>query len=285
MKRLILIALVALSFYSCTDPIDNEVQNCGSVRNTAYESFKYCGQLKQNPTQPTYLIINSTEDMQKIFTTCDTYAKPLPDFTQKRILGLLSGPKPSLGYSIKIQSVIEDDCQILVQYSEASSGSAATVMSYPADYIVLPKSTKPISFSRVNDIVDYAIVGTYFGECMGAVCYQFYKIENYKVLNYLTVNSMPDNFSQLNYKALSFRDDYAAFLLKVPTEIKNLKGQTKTFGSPDAHDQGGVYLEWSQGGVVTKIYLDTDNSTDQTAEIIAFKKVIQDKIAELKTKS
>ena len=73
--------------------------------------------------------------------------------------------------------------------------------------------------------------------------------------------------------------------MKIPTEIKDFKGETKTFGSPDSHDQGGVYFEWSQGGIVTKIYLDTDNSTDQTQNIILFKKVIQDKITELKTKS
>lgn len=292
MKRFILIALVALGFYSCTDPIDNEVQNCGSARNTAYESFKYCGQLKQNPTQPTYLIINSTEDMQKIFTTCDTYAKALPDFTQKRILGLLSGPKPTTGYTIKIQSVIEDDCQILVQYSETApgtNGSEAAVVSYPADYIVLPKSTKPILFSKVNEIIDYAIVGTYVADpavsqCAGD-CNTFYRIENYKILQYLKANSFPIDFNQLDYKALIFRDDYASFLLKVPTEIKNLKGQTKTYGTPATDNHGGVYLEWNQGGIVTKIYLDTNNSTDQSAEIIAFKKVIQDKIAELKTKS
>ncbi|MNY59017.1 hypothetical protein D3C86_1954180 [compost metagenome] len=93
------------------------------------------------------------------------------------------------------------------------------------------------------------------------------------------------DFNQYNYKTLGFKDDFAAFLLKIPTEIKDLKGQTKTFGSPDSYDQGGVYFEWSQAGVVTKVFLDTDNSADQTQNIILFKKLIQDKITELKTKS
>jgi hypothetical protein len=287
MKSFISIMLVALSLYSCSDPIDSgDTQNCGNVRNVAYESFNYCGQLKENPTKPIYLLINSIEEMQAKFNTCGTV--PLPDFTQKRILGLLAGPKPTGGYNIKIQSVIEDDCQILVQYSEkvpTDGNSETQAITYPADYVVLPKSTKPILFSKVYDVVDYAIVGTYFGQCSGANCYQFFRIENYKVLQYPKVANFPATFNKTDYKALIFRDDYAAFLLKVPTEIKNLKGQTKTFGAPDDHDQGGVYLEWSQAGVVTKIYLDTDNTTDQTAEVIAFKKVIQDKIAELKTKS
>lgn len=288
MKRFILIALAALSFYSCTDSIDNDSsQNCGDVRNVAYESFNYCGELKEKPTKPIYVLINSNEELQKHFTAC-TPSSPLPDFTQKRILGLLAGPKPTGGFTIKIQSIIENDCQILVEYSEkapAAGDDVTQAVSYPVDYVALPKSNKPILFSKVSEAVDYAIVGTYFGECTGADCYQFYKIENYKVIKYSKVNNFPVEFNKTDYKSLIYKDDYPGFLLKVPTEIKNLKGQTKTFGLPDANDQGGVYLEWSQGGVVTKIYLDTDNTADQTAEIIAFKKVIQDKIAALKTKS
>jgi hypothetical protein len=286
MKRFILIALIALSFYSCTDSLSDDVKNCGIAKNVAYENFVYCSQLKENPTKPIFILIDSNEDLQKEFAPCDPFG-PLPDFTQKRVLGLLSGPKPSSGYGIKIESVIEDDCQIQVKYSEKEPGDEMVLMTttYPADYIVLPKSDKPILFSKVNQVVDYEIVGTYFGYCTGSDCYQFFKIENHKVTKYPTVNNFPAEFNQTNYKALIFKDDFAGFLSKIPTEIKNIKGQTKTFGSPDAHDQGGVYLEWSQAGVVTKIYLDNDNTTDQTAEIIAFKKVIQDKVAELKTKS
>jgi hypothetical protein len=288
MKRFILLAIVALGFYSCTDSMDNgSPQSCGSVRNVAYEGFNYCGQLKVSPTKPVYVIVNSAEDFQKQFTTCETFAVTFPDFTKKRILGLFSGPKPTSGYTIKIQSVLENDCQILVEYFETAPGddaNVATVISYPADYIVLPKSDKPISFTKVNKIVDYAIVGTYNGQCVGD-CNQFYKIENYKVLQYLKTKTFPAEFNQTNYKTLIFKDDLAGFVTKVPTVIKDLKGQTKTFGSPDTHDQGGVYFEWSQAGIVTKIFLDTDNTTDQTPEIIAFKKVIQDKITELKTKS
>lgn len=288
MKRFILVALVALGFYSCTDPIDNDsAQNCGDVRNVAYESFNYCGQAKENPTKPIYVLINSNEELQKHFTAC-TPSSPLPDFTQKRILGLLAGPKPTGGYNIKIQSVVENDCQILVEYSERvpADGEVVTqAITYPSDYIVLPKSTKPILFSKVNEAVDYVIVGSYFGQCTGADCYQFYKVENYKVTQYSKVDDFPIAFNKTDYKSLVYRDDLAGFLLKLPTDIKNLKGQTKTFGTPDNHDQGGVYLEWSQTGAVTKIYLDNDDTADQTTEIIAFKKVIKDKIALLKTKS
>jgi len=286
MKRLVSIVLVALSLYSCTDPIDdNGTQDCGSVRNVAYESFNYCGQLKENPTKPTYYLINSNDDLQKLFNTCE--GAVLPDFTTKRVLGLSSGPKPTTGYSIKIQSVRENDCQIVVEYFEKEPGddaSIATVMSYPADYIVLPKSDKPIFFSRVNEVVDYVIVASTFGDTYSSNSHPIFKIENQKVLQYLTVNNYPYDFSMSSYKSLVYKDDLVAFLLKIPAEIKNQKGQTKIYGEPNSHDQGAVYFEWSEGGVVTKIYLDNDDTTDQNADIVAFKKAIRDKIIMLEDK-
>ncbi|PZX92850.1 hypothetical protein DOS84_13335 [Flavobacterium aquariorum] len=288
MKNLISILFVALSFYSCNDLSDDNAQNCGSITNVVYESFSYCGVLKENPKQYSFVILNSNEEVQKIFTTCQTVDVALPDFTQKRILGIYAGPKPTSGYAIKIQAVVEDDCQIVVEYFEKEPTKdevVTTAITYPADYVILPKSNKPILFKKANQINDYVVMGTYFGNCTGNDCQQFFRMENAKVLHYLKVGYGSYDFNHYSYKALGFKDDFAAFLLKIPTEIKDLKGKTKTFGSPDSHDQGGVYFEWSQAGTVTKIYLDTDNSTDQTQNIILFKKVIQDKIAELKTKS
>lgn len=287
MKNLISILFIALSLYSCSDLGDENFQDCGTVTNVVYEDFSYCGALRENPQQPSFVIVTSNAEMQKLFTTCETYADALPDFNQKRILGLFAGQKPSSGFGIKIQSVVEDNCQIVVDYFEIEpkpTDPVLTVLTYPADYIVLPKSNKSILFRKVNPI-DYVVVGTYYGYCVGTECQQFFRMDNEKVLHYLNVNYDSYDFSQYNYKTLSFKDDFAAFLLKIPTDIKSLKGQTKTFGSPDSHDQGGVYFEWSQAGIVTKIYLDNDNSTDQTQDIILFKKAIQDKIAELKTKS
>ena len=169
--------------------------------------------------------------------------------------------------------MVEDDCQIIVEYFEKEPTKdeiVTTAITYPADYVILPKSNKPILFKKVNQINDYASYRNLFWSMFwGRLSISFIRIENYKVLQYLKVNYDSYDFNQYNYKALGFKDDFAAFLLKIPTEIKNLKGQTKTFGSPDSHDQGGVYFEWSQGGIVTKIYLDTDNSTDQTQNIIA----------------
>lgn len=293
MKKLFTVLFVALSLYSCSESLNDEsVQDCGDVRNVAHQSFDYCGELKDKPTQPVYVLISSAEEMSNKFTTCQTFDGVFPDFTQKRILGLSSGPKPTTGYTMNIQSVRENDCQIAVEYFEKppKDGEAVTsIVTYPIDFVVLPKSNKPILFVKVTEVVDYAIIGSYSVDsssnpCDGD-CQEIFKIENQKVLQYLNVENFPTQFNKSNYKALVYKEDLAAFLLKVPTAIKDLKGQTKTFGTPDSDNQGGTYFEWSQAGVVTKIYLDNNDTTDQNAALIAFKNEIQDKIAALKSKS
>ena len=68
----------------------------------------------------------------------------------------------------------------------------------------------------------------------------------------------------------------------IPAQILNIKGQTKTYGAPDTADQGGVYFQMRQGGTVTKIFIDTYDTADQSDAIKLFKKAIQDKITSLK---
>jgi len=288
MKKYFILLITFFVLVSCTDTIGDNVQNCGATANVPFESFSYCGVLKENPKQASFVILNSNEDLLKIFSACPTFDVAMPDFTQKRILGLYAGPKPTGGYAIKIQSIKEDDCQIVVQYFEKEPKKddvLTTVMTYPSDYVVISKSSKPIAFQRVYQNNDYIVIGTYNGQCVGNDCLTFFRMDSQKVLRYLNVNYGLYDFNQYGFKSLVYKEDMVAFYSKIPTEIKNLKGQTKTFGSPDAHDQGGIYFELHEGDAATKIFLDNDNSTDQNENILAFKKVIQDKILELKGKN
>jgi hypothetical protein len=287
MKKFYSLLILSVVFFSCTDMTNDAVQNCGAVSNTPFESFTYCGLLKENPKQSSFVIINSNEDLLKIFNTCPTVNVSLPDFTQKRILGLFAGPKPTGGFGIKIQSIQEDDCQIVVQYFETEPKKdevVATLLTYPSDYVVLPKSNKPIAFQKVYKNNDYIVIGTYYGQCVGNECLTFFRMDSQKVLRYLNATYGLYDFNELRYKSLAYKDDLASFYSKIPLEIKNLKGQTKTFGSPDSADQGGVYFELHQGDIVTKIFLDNDKTADQNDTVLNFKKSIQDKIVELKGK-
>jgi hypothetical protein len=279
MKNLILMLFVVLSFYSCTDISDTNIEDCGNTTNVAYGSFSYCGALKENPKQPSFLIINSADEMQKLFTTCETFDVALPDFTQKRILGLFAGPKPTAGYAIKIQSVVEDNCQVTVEYFEKEPHKediVAQVITYPADYVVLPKSSKPILFKKVVEITDYVIIGRYSLYCPSN-CSSSYRIDAAK-----TIRLSGNNIASGNFEALNVKEDLSSFVSHIPQEVLALKGQTKEYTNNMIADGGGCYFEYHQGDVMTKIDFMNFNNADPSQEnLVKFMDYIYSRVAVL----
>lgn len=277
MKNLISILLVAISFYSCNDLSEMDVPDCGSVTNVVYESFSYCGLLKENPKKPSFIVVNSNEEMQKLFTTCETFDVALPDFTKKRILGLLAGPKPTGGYAIKIQSVLEDNCQIVVDYYEKEPKAdeiVTTAITYPADYVVLPKSSKPILFRKVNEIADYVIIGRHSFFCPSD-CSSSYRIDDIKTIRFLLGNNVPGS-----YEVLGTKEDLSNFVSHIPQEVLAFKGQTKDYTDPMIQDGGGCYFEYHQGNVVTKIsFTNFINPAPGQENLVIFKDYIYSRVA------
>jgi hypothetical protein len=263
MKNLILMMFVILPFYSCTDVSDTNIENCGNTTNVVYESFSYCGVLKEDPKQYAFLIINSDEEVQKLFTTCETKDISLPDFNEKRILGLFAGPKPTGGYVLKIQSVVEDDCQIIVEYFEKEPKKdeiVTTAVTYPADYVLLPKSSKPILFKKVNEVVDYVVIGRYSFFCPSN-CSSTYRIDDVKTIRFLSENKLPGS-----YEVLGVKEDLSSFVSQIPQEILALKGQSKEFKNDLIADGGGCFIEYHQGNVVTSIKFTNFNNPEKGQE-------------------
>jgi hypothetical protein len=263
MKNLILMLFVALPFYSCTDSSDKNLENCGDTTDVVYESFSYCGTLKENPKQPAFLIINSNEEAQKLFTACQTKYAGLPDFTQKRILGLFAGAKPTGGYTLKIQSVVEDDCQITVEYFEKEPKKGdilTTAITYPADYVLLPKSSKLILFKKVKEVVDYVVIGRYSVLC-NSLCSSTYRIDDVKTVRFLIGNT-----TGASYEVLGVKEDLSGFVSHIPQEFLALKGQSKEFKNDLIADGGGCFIEYHQGDVVTSIKFTNFNNPEKGQE-------------------
>jgi hypothetical protein len=281
MKNLILMLFVVLSFYSCTDASSNNTVDCGNTTNVMYESFSYCGVLKENPMQPSFLIINSDEEVQKLFTPCQTKDNGLPDFNQKRILGLFSGSKPTGGYTIKIQSVVEDNCQIIVEYFEKEpkkDDMVTTAITYPADYVLLPKSNKPIFFKKVKEVVDYVVIGRYSFFCPSN-CSSTYRIDDVKTIRFLTGST-----TSATYEVLGVKEDLSNFVSYIPQEILALKGQTKEFKNDLIADGGGCFIEYHQGNVVTTIKFTNFNNPEKGQEnLVKFMDYIYSRIYFLDT--
>ncbi|MCV9928963.1 protease complex subunit PrcB family protein [Flavobacterium sp. LS1R49] len=291
MKKIILGLFVVFGLSSCSLNSDNDYQNCGDYSNVAFSGFPLeCNYtIKDMPTKPSTVAIKTQEKMDAYFiknaNPCPTPINPNIDFTKNYLIGIFAGPKTSGGYEIKITSIVENSCEIIVQYyeKEPQTGEVVTPAgTNPYDFVVIPKTDKPLFLNKVSQNKNFVVIGSFSGQCIGADCQQFFRINNLNVFQYLNVTPGQYDFSKYNYKALTKNGDYSEFSKLIPTEILNLNGGTKTYGNPDAADQGGLYFELNQSDKVTKVFIDNNNTSDQSTSIIAFKKVIKDKIAVLR---
>lgn len=286
MKKIVLFVAIAMGISSCSLNSESDSISCGDTKNVAFKSSSTCNTLITETVESKAIIINSQEKFYATFKPCSPTA--VLDFTTTSLVGLFAGQKPSGGYDIKVQAVFETDCEVVVSFYEIAPKVGDVVTpgtTYPKDVIAIPKTSKPVYLLRVGQNNEYAIIGSFRGACTGNACQEFYRLDVQKVLRFKDVVYGDYAITKYGFTGLVYKDDYTSFLGGIPSEVSSLKGQTKTFGTPDSHDRGGIYFEWHQGSVVTKIYLDNDDTADQNSAILSFKKRLQDKIATLKTKS
>jgi len=282
---------IAFGFSACS--LNNEDMNvdCGADADKAFTGIPLlCSySVKELSPNPNALLIGTQEAFDRSFTkntsTCPNYTETPIDFTKEALIGIFSGLKSTNGYSIKVTSILENKCEILVNYYEKAPQPGETLTSaatYPSDFILIPKTTKPVFFKKNTEVTDNIVIGSFNKQCTGADCQKFFQINDFNILKFQNVVAGGYDFNQYRSLATTKKGDYTLFVKSVPAEILSLKGQTKVYGTPDAVDHGGVYFELRQGATVTKVSIDNTDSPDQSAEVKAFKKAIQDKITSLK---
>lgn len=285
MKKLILSLFIAFGLSGCSLNNDDLVSDCGTDTNVAFTGFPLlCNySVKTLPNNSTAYVLESQERMDTYFTkhenTCTVPSDPNIDFSKNLLVGIFAGIKPTNGYLIKITSIIENNCQIKINFYEKAPAAGETVTqnpTYPSDFILIPRTNKPIIFNKVNESADNIVIGAFGGV-------NFYsQLNDFNILNFQNVATGNYDFGQYKYTVKTKRGEYTSFLKSVPAEILALKGQTKVYGTPDVADGGGTYFELRQGAVVTKVSIDNIDTDDQSTEIKIFKKAIQDKITSLK---
>lgn len=291
MKKLILGLFIAFGISACSLSNDDLNVDCGSNADLPFTGFPLlCNySVKTLPTNPVAIEVRSEQELLKYFTkhtnTCPNPSDPAIDFTKYNFISIFAGAKPTNGYAIKMTSIVENNCEIVINFYEKAPlpGEATTSNpTYPGDYILIPKTTKRLFFNRTNESPDNIVIGSFASQCTGGDCQKFFQLNDYNTLKFLNVVAGSYDFSQYKYAATAKRGEYTLFAKNITAEITALKGQTKTFGNPTTSAQGGVYFELHQGTSVTKIYIDNADTADQTPAIKAFKKAIQDKITALK---
>lgn len=279
---------IAFGISACSLNDDNNYIDCGVNTSVAFTGFPFlCNySVKTQQNTAAVAVIGSQEKMNELFikheNSCPVASDPNIDFTKQYLVSIFAGVKPTSGYAIKITSIVENNCEIIVNYYEKAPVTGENVTqnpTYPSDFVLIPKTAKGFIFVKTNENSDNIVIGSYDSQCTTADCQKFFQINDYNILKFLNVAAGQYDFGQYKYTPTIKRGDYTLLLKTVPAEILALKGQTKTYGTPNA---AGVYFELRQGAVVTKVYIDNNDTQDQSAEIKAFKKVIQEKITSLK---
>lgn len=283
---------IAFGFSACS--LNNEDVNtdCGASEDMAFTGIPLlCSySAKTLYTEPTVLLIGSEERLLTTFTqndnTCPNSTNTPIDFTKDALLALFAGVKPTSGYSIKIASIVQNKCDILVNYYEKAPQPGEVVTggtSYPSDFILIPRTSKAVFFKRITpETTNNIVIGSFNNQCTGADCQKFFQINDFNILKFQNVVAGGYDFKQYRYTAATKKGDYTLFLQDVPTEILSLDGESKTYGTPNEANHGGVYFELRQGATITKVLIDNVDTADQSTEIKAFKKAIQNKITNLK---
>ncbi|MHC0448289.1 protease complex subunit PrcB family protein [Flavobacterium sp. 3-218] len=291
MKKLMLGLFVAFGFSACSLNDGNNYVDCGANTVVNFTGFPFaCNySVKNMPNNPAVAVIASQEKMDEFFSkhanSCPVASDPNIDFTKQYLVGIFAGAKPTSGYDIVISSIVENNCEIVVNYHEkapATGENVTQVPTYPYDFVLIPKTSKGMIFNKTTETSDNIVIGSFNSNCTGGDCQKFFQINDYNTLKFLNVAAGQYDFNQYKYTPTIKKGEYTLFLKSVPAEILALKGQTKTYGSPDAADQGGIYFELRQGASVTKVFIDNNDTQDQSADIKLFKKAIQEKITSLK---
>ena len=92
---------------------------------------------------------------------------------------------------------------------------------------------------------DYLIFGHFYGECIGETCVETYKLTNDKLYEDQNDNYNPTSFDFIELDDDKF-DEVNDLISYIPNSL--VQEDDQTFGSPDSHDQGGLYISYYNEG-------------------------------------
>ena len=105
--------------------------------------------------------------------------------------------------------------------------------------------------------MDYLIFGHFYGECIGESCVQTYKITDTKLYVDLAKNYSGED---LNFQAMSASKFNKVSNLRASIPEQLLDETEGVIGCPDCHDQGGLFIQYSNNGIIKSWRI--DNSKD-----------------------
>jgi hypothetical protein len=149
--------------------------------------------------------------------------------------------------------------------------------------LLLATSCKRDRFTEDSETVDRLVFGSFYGTC-DSDCVHIYQLDNSTIArdDSAKFGSLTWAYKFTTITQLSKPNAVIAkpLLTMVPKEL--LANSNTTFGCPDCHGQGGLYIIVKTIPGIYRFRLDMDNTADQSAELIAFKAKMIDVLKQIK---
>lgn len=151
-KTLPAVIATALIFAGC--PNTSNIKQLPNPENVSCSGLQY--------KESGGMVFKDTKSWQSFWSTYCTVIDdkgnkmPAPgiDFDKSMLVGVFSGQKPTGGYSIKIERILESPKSLIVEYSEESPDPGAMVtmaLTYPCQLALISKSEKTVEFKRIDN--------------------------------------------------------------------------------------------------------------------------------------
>ena len=145
MKTLFFTFLLLFTFSSCSD--DNAATPFEPVAiNPVLIGKGY----SFHDFTPGNLVISTQADWDAFLTSMgyvtDTFINTPVDFNLYEVIAILDSMRPDTGYSINIDTIIENENDITVDFSVLISNDAFNAEVQPYHIVKIPRSSKPVIF-------------------------------------------------------------------------------------------------------------------------------------------
>lgn len=107
--------------------------------------------------------------------------------------------------------------------------------------------------------IDAIIYGVYTGECYGH-CATMYQLEKDRLLVDTTDSFFKSKSNAMIFNGYSLDSTQFQKAKEVINQLPDilLTSNSKSFGSPDAYDQGGIFIQIKSGAKTKSFYIDTE---------------------------
>lgn len=151
-------------------------------------------------------------------------------------------------------------------------------ITIPLLYLLLFISCKKVKNEPAIELPEFFAFGTAYGEC-GGNCATFYSLKGGKIY----IDDMEHYMCSLSFTNTPLADDkyQKAKKLAVTLPAYLINHPDTTFGCPDCHDQGLIYMEYKKNNKLMYWKIDTDIEK-QPQEIRKYLVEVVDMLTQLK---